>query len=1755
MMDVQLPRTKHDQINEMIDKFERDNKVHFRQVHRMIDLFETIIKTHTAFLFANYFRVNKVSDTVAKELVQGMRTPSLGTWLRFNDVVFEDLAFNHLSKNVYEAIYESQSTQNQEKMTRIYQFNQNDYIFRPEEELKQVKNRVQFLTRLCVNYDKQYNQNEKPFTNLALPSFYSHYRNWHNKMSNIIVHFRNEYAHGATPPEEDCAKHIQQHLPLLKESLSLPWLHETSVIVFNEDLTHLEVGADWIDITELHIQDTPEPYIPYLVLQDNTLLRLFPTVTFQLITNENKQSVSFFNDLKSMNRNKISYLNYPYAEHIQDDVVYSRFIEVFRIEEWRENLLDEFEDLILRLQESFKGRLDELNDLQHFVDRHYRGFLYVYGMPGIGKSALIANAFNETNDKQTVIKYFVRNRKYTHVSEVFDYLNRTLDRTYRLPSSLGYGDTEDEKQKMLQERLQHISSHLVIQNEKLIIVIDGLDEGDQALLNHLISETYAHVLVIYVARATSTVTRFINDLPLDYLTKKEVGKIKQSDIRAMLYEVVNKYEITETYVEAIAEKSDGHPLYVKLLCEALSQYPDKVNDMYYLPEKWQEFYKRFIDRFIDDSYGQSILEALFVFAAAKDYLSQDEMRLILKTNSQQNLIVFDRLSELLIKSIHDDKHYQLFHETFHEYITNNYGIDVMDAEQKILDYCLNWQSLQRYGETYLRYPMHHLAVHLRDTNDLSMLKKLVHDELYINKQIQVTGQYTASFVLIEAYRTVAYKHHDEQSVIDAMIHLLNLNNQLRSHELTFLMDEPSDEKVRLQHVHFYNNEEKGQVLFIYLWHCLKLSKDIIERVIDEVDELLPLDTRLFNWVDYVPLPLLVKLCIDLDKRHIATNFILNRVYIKESDLRRILDHMQLEERSVQIIKRFIDQVDDNTSYEWLELMNVLIEKIFDNQLQHMVKFYEKIILKRLRKLEKRYLYEGILTDLATTYVNANWQKEAFQLLENVTYASIKEAAYRQLYETYKVTNPSVANKAYHIGLDYVSHYTYDDRLDVVVKWLPIVKAEGPHSVYKKILNELETSIEQRVSNIEFVVLGDMIEHYWHDKQYDRALTLVDQMEEKELKYPVIHKLFTYSELSHDPSSYKKAIHERYIAMKEDILTNELFKASFYEEELVYIIKKWVNSGELTKVKQIIDGPIDTFTKDELLLQLLAIYYEKNDYTSMIQSAFEIEEFTHHVVDFFIDKNLTDELINYIQNISSVKNRESLCLQGAIRALEKGNSKLSNKLIAYIDTVHYQEQFKFKQIYESSMMESYDESIQSLKESIKIETINRNIVETIDVSIAERLLRNGKRKEAYDRLQRQFINVSLNELATDLITYHLVQQQFTEAMSFYYEELAEPLFCKDPYDHGLNHSLMREMFTEIVIQMSKRGDSRVVSFLESDYQRSNLFPSSLYPYLIAIKLLKQHDSTSYTAAIVTLCENIVTSQPLESMKIGATLYGAVANHCDLAYYHYKSGEKVKARYLLQKLVQFFSKEVNVDQTNLLKSHLRIAYECERQGLTVEFEQFTHTYRSLYDHYHKDVVWGLMVDLYMLDGEIDRAIDAIEKLLFQPEDQYVKIISHLLNIGSYEKAQKVYKELDKFVIHEAKESVFIAKQQLLHYLMEKNNIEAIFNLIRTEPHANNRVSLYKTMLPMITKDNLQLLLNYISYEHSDVKRHLEKEILMYTLTDPKCTTVELQLIFSTLSINQELTALALYIYRIVKELQNNQSMDDILIRKINETLRSD
>ena len=63
----------------------------FRKVHRMIDLFESIIKSHSVVILSEYVNHNQLSEAAKGMLSVGLRTPSLGTWQLFARVLFEEL--------------------------------------------------------------------------------------------------------------------------------------------------------------------------------------------------------------------------------------------------------------------------------------------------------------------------------------------------------------------------------------------------------------------------------------------------------------------------------------------------------------------------------------------------------------------------------------------------------------------------------------------------------------------------------------------------------------------------------------------------------------------------------------------------------------------------------------------------------------------------------------------------------------------------------------------------------------------------------------------------------------------------------------------------------------------------------------------------------------------------------------------------------------------------------------------------------------------------------------------------------------------------------------------------------------------------------------------------------------------------------------------------------------------------------------------------------------------------------------------------------------------------------------------------------------------------------------------------------------------------------------------------------------------------------------------------------------------------------
>lgn len=153
----------HPQLTELYKIYTAETQP-FRKVHRMIDLFESLIKMHTVVIISTYIKQLNLSDSSKGMLAQGLRTPSLGTWQLFSRVLFDELE-------------------------------QNQY----EWKLSDFPSSFKAL-------DKALNANK----------------------TNVIA-FRNGYAHGATPTDEQCEKDINQFEPFLIQLFQSGWLANSSI--------------------------------------------------------------------------------------------------------------------------------------------------------------------------------------------------------------------------------------------------------------------------------------------------------------------------------------------------------------------------------------------------------------------------------------------------------------------------------------------------------------------------------------------------------------------------------------------------------------------------------------------------------------------------------------------------------------------------------------------------------------------------------------------------------------------------------------------------------------------------------------------------------------------------------------------------------------------------------------------------------------------------------------------------------------------------------------------------------------------------------------------------------------------------------------------------------------------------------------------------------------------------------------------------------------------------------------------------------------------------------------------------------------------------------------------------------------------------------------------------------------------------------------------------------------------------------------
>lgn len=925
---MSLPRTAHPQINEVIKLYEKE-EIQFRKIHRLIDLAEVLIKTHTAYILSDYFKINKMSDEVKGMLAALMIIPKLGEWQRIGRTISVEL----------------------------------DKIYKEAE-----------------------NNEELPA--LFIDNFLSKYKWWEVKLNKYnIIKLRNDYAHGATPSEDECKKDVikyEEHIKFMLNSKQMSWLQNTSIITFESiegNLIPIELEEDensFIDdelVSKILCQNKNiVPMHPYLVDLNGSLLDLFPILYIKEPEKAKRKSLIFFNDLKDKDNETISYLNYPFADHIKEKDIYTDFMSVIRIDEWKNGVTDEFQQKINELTEIFIGREKDLELIDNFIIRNSSGFLFITGNAGMGKSALIAMAIKSIQEKQKsdikYIEYFIK-RGSCNPRDFLLYMNSKLEAIART----GLVIDERDLRNNFYNRLKQASKKL--KGKKIVIFIDGLDEGikeEVSLLNDMIHDVYPGILVVYSTRFNQAANDFYNNLPLGYKEQHMISGISEEDIRALLYEVTNKYELTMDYIEEVKDKSAGNPLYVKLLCMAIEKGELKANDTIRLTSDYNDFYKGILDRLEKEDCSESILKALYLITTSKDYVSKKFIELVFNHMSVNESAIksgkaIGQLREIIATNPKNYNEYQLFHESLREYIQANKKDELNEAVQNLASFCSTWKELRNYEFPIKAYPLKYYSSHLREIKDLETLNKLTEDSEYINEQINITEQFAYSYTLMEDAMRLAAENSDIKAAVNIAVNTGKLHIKMSGEIVKIIEDlktvslknlDKSLDKIRL----FTGREQF--VLYINLIYGIlqntednKNKKLAVEKAVTELDDNLDDDCEVINWCKFISPRFMLEIVKGIQALDIDTMAIIKRGKLVVE-----------EQKNYDLQLKLIKSVDLNKKTDCRSLL--YMSKIYEGEYManYLCSFAEALMLNKDERAA-RYVLTFALEQI-DSYKVANW---------------------------------------------------------------------------------------------------------------------------------------------------------------------------------------------------------------------------------------------------------------------------------------------------------------------------------------------------------------------------------------------------------------------------------------------------------------------------------------------------------------------------------------------------------------------------------------------------------------------------------------------------------------------------------------------------------------------------------------------------------------------------------------------------------------
>ena len=366
----------------------------------------------------------------------------------------------------------------------------------------------------------------------------------------------------------------------------------------------------------------------------------------------------------------------------------------------------EFAAIIHQKSANFLGRDFVFTAINNFLNRYNRGYFTIIGLPGSGKSAIIAQYINQNNppENRQVIYYNAELEGKNQAEEFLKYICSQIIATFDQISLPNLPDNATEGSWFLSLLLQQISENLQ-PNQKLIIAIDSLN----CINSHLQPPgTNIFYLPRYIPQGVyfllsrrpflSDNSGLLIEAPVQSLHLADYPQENKQDIQNYIQSYINlspecrdvpwkvstpnnvstlkswlnTHQINEAeFITNLTNRSENNFMYVSQILTAITNnfYPQPSQLATSFPPPLETYYQQHLEKMLGSQYEDFPLAVLKVLAQTTQPISVTDIANLLNTDEYDvEEVLEDWLEFLQVETISDSITYKFYHDNFRQWL-------------------------------------------------------------------------------------------------------------------------------------------------------------------------------------------------------------------------------------------------------------------------------------------------------------------------------------------------------------------------------------------------------------------------------------------------------------------------------------------------------------------------------------------------------------------------------------------------------------------------------------------------------------------------------------------------------------------------------------------------------------------------------------------------------------------------------------------------------------------------------------------------------------------------------------------------------------------------------------------------------------------------------------------------------------------------------------------------------------------------------